>query len=323
MSNLATSPLGYSYVGGDNGLDENTWNQIMGAGSGGSAVGADGRGVTAYGGQFQNALGYEGMGNGVADPLQFFQRNEDRSQNLYNGDGSFNKYIAPNNDNTNEMLGTLAAMAVGGYAGGMFGGMGEGVSSLGASAAPEAASASGGMLGGYGEGVAGTQMGAGGALGSAGGGSALPTFQQALPSFGASSGGAASGGGLGSLFGGSAASNAKLGVSLHDLYARQKMGNAQMDQYNQNQNRVNNLYAPGSPEYNLLAQKIARSNAASGRNSQVGQFATDLAGTIAEKKFNALNGNQVNQSNILNQSLQNRYGGLNSLFYRLADGLGA
>ena len=166
-------------------------------------------------------------------------------------------------------------------------------------------------------------MGAGSALSGAGGGSTLPTFQQALPSFGASSGASSSAGGLGSLFGGSAASNAKLGVSLYDLYARQKMGNAQMDQYNQNQNRVNNLYAPGSPEYNLLAQKIARSNAASGRNSQVGQFATDLAATIAEKKFNALSGNQTSQSNILNQSLQNRYGGLNSLFYRLADGLGA
>jgi len=321
MSNSATSPLGYSYVGGDNGLDQDTWNQIMAAGSGGSAVGADGRGVTAYGGQFENAGGYEGNNFSNQSPLQFFQANPDRSQNLYNGDGTFNKYVAPNNDNTNELLGSLAAMAVGGYAGGMFGGLGEGASTL--SAAPEAATG-GGMFSGYGEGVSGALPGStGGSVLGGGGGSALPTFQQALPSFGGSAGAASgSSGGLGSLFGGGLGSNLKLGASLYDLYARQKMGNAQMDMLNQNQNRINNLYAPGSPEYNLLAQKIERSNAASGRNSQVGQFATDLAATIAEKKFNALSGNQANQSNILNQSLQNRYGGLNSLFYRLANGLG-
>lgn len=47
---------------------------------------------------------------------------------------------------------------------------------------------------------------------------------------------------------------------------------------------IDKLYAPGSPEYNLLMQEMERKDAAAGRNSQYGPRSTDLAAKIAEIK---------------------------------------
>jgi hypothetical protein len=47
---------------------------------------------------------------------------------------------------------------------------------------------------------------------------------------------------------------------------------------------IDKLYAPGSPEYNLLMQEMERKDAAAGRNSQYGTRSTDLAAKIAETK---------------------------------------
>jgi hypothetical protein len=50
------------------------------------------------------------------------------------------------------------------------------------------------------------------------------------------------------------------------------------------QAKIDNLYAPGSPEYNYLLQSIERQDAASGRNSQYGPRSVDLAARIAQIK---------------------------------------
>lgn len=100
--------------------------------------------------------------------------------------------------------------------------------------------------------------------------------------------------------------------SLYDMYAKNKMATAQQGMYNQNRADIMNTYAPGSPEYNLLAQQIARKDAAAGRNSQYGTRANELAGTIAKLRMNALGGLQQGQNALGNQALSNQYGMFNT-----------
>jgi len=100
--------------------------------------------------------------------------------------------------------------------------------------------------------------------------------------------------------------------SLYDMYAKQKMAKAQQDMYNQNRADIMNTYAPGSPEYNLLAQQMARKDAAAGRNSQYGARANDLAATIAKLRMGALGNLQQGQNALGNQALGNQYGMFNT-----------
>ena len=100
--------------------------------------------------------------------------------------------------------------------------------------------------------------------------------------------------------------------SLYDMYAKSQMANRQQDMYNQNRNDIMNTYAPGSPEYNLLQQQMARKDAAAGRNSQYGTRANDLAGTIAKLRMGALGGLQSSQNALGNQALSNQYGMFNT-----------
>ena len=106
----------------------------------------------------------------------------------------------------------------------------------------------------------------------------------------------------------------QLASGLYDMYAKNQMAGAQRDQYNQMNARVNNMYAPGSPEYNLMKQEMERKDAAAGRNSQYGTRATELAGKIAGLKTNALLQAQTGQNALFQSSMNNRYSGLNSLF---------
>ncbi len=130
---------------------------------------------------------------------------------------------------------------------------------------------------------------------------------------------AGGGGGLSGLFSGGLSAKQGVGIAstLADLYVKNKQANAMSNAYNSNQQAVNNTYAPGSPEYEYLAQKLARQDAASGRNSQQGQFATNLAAQIAGLKLNANTGVMNSQNKLLQDSLNNRYGGLSSLFANL------
>lgn len=101
-------------------------------------------------------------------------------------------------------------------------------------------------------------------------------------------------------------------ASLYDMYAKNKMAKAQEGMYNQNRADINNMYAPGSPEYNLLQQQMARADAKAGRNSQYGTRANELAGAIAKYKTNALTGMQSGQNSLANLGLGNRYGMMNT-----------
>ena len=96
------------------------------------------------------------------------------------------------------------------------------------------------------------------------------------------------------------------------MYAKKKMAEKQQAMYDQNRADIMNTYTPGSPEYNLLAQQMARKDAAAGRNSQYGTRANDLAATIAKLRMNALGGLQSSQNALGNQALGNQYGMFNT-----------
>jgi hypothetical protein len=60
-----------------------------------------------------------------------------------------------------------------------------------------------------------------------------------------------------------------------------------LDYLKQRQSMNDNMYAPGSPEYNALWDKMSAADAAAGRNSQYGTRSVDLAAKIAQLKMNA------------------------------------
>ena len=102
--------------------------------------------------------------------------------------------------------------------------------------------------------------------------------------------------------------------ALYDMWAKNKQAGALSDRYNQLNDQINNYYAPGSPEAQLMKQTMDRQDAAAGRNSQYGQRATDLAAKIAGAKMQALTSLANPQNALLQQSLSAQTGGLNSLF---------
>ena len=103
--------------------------------------------------------------------------------------------------------------------------------------------------------------------------------------------------------------------SMYDYKAKKNIAAAQEQRYNDVNNQINNMYAPGSPEYNLMEQAMARKDAAAGRNSQYGARAVDLAARIAAIKAQNLASTLGPQAALQNNYLNNQWGGLNSLFY--------
>lgn len=85
---------------------------------------------------------------------------------------------------------------------------------------------------------------------------------------------------------GGAGINDLMGI-IAGLYGSAAQNNAAGEQrawLDKQMSDINKLYAPGSPEHELLKQEMERKDAAAGRNSQYGPRATDLAAKIAEIK---------------------------------------
>jgi hypothetical protein len=102
--------------------------------------------------------------------------------------------------------------------------------------------------------------------------------------------------------------------SLYDMMSKKKMGNAQMDRYNQINSQIDNSYLPGSPEYEQMRRELAAKDAAAGRNSQYGNRAVQLQAAIAKIKGDQRNAAMGGQNALFNQGLQNENTGLSSLF---------
>lgn len=103
-------------------------------------------------------------------------------------------------------------------------------------------------------------------------------------------------------------------AGLMDMFSKKKQASDQMDRFNQTQNQITGLYAPGSPEYNALWDQMSRTDAAAGRNSQVGPRSVDLAAKIAQIKANMLGQTLGNQNAMFNTATDTSNTGLGSLF---------
>jgi hypothetical protein len=192
-------------------------------------------------------------------------------------------------------------------AGGTFGAGGLGTGSLtggsyglGTTLGGAAGSTYGGAAIGSGLGTAGAlgagAAGAAGAGSAAAGGSTLsslmsnPLFKTALTSILGGAGGGG-GGGNGSNMtqgngtgGGGAGGLAPWLIGLNDAYQQNNAGDKMLQWMNGQQAKVDNLYNPGTAEYNALWDEMSRKDAAAGRNSQYGPRSVDLAGRIAQIK---------------------------------------
>ena len=115
--------------------------------------------------------------------------------------------------------------------------------------------------------------------------------------------------GLGSIWDAATSKNGlKTIAGLYDAYSRNqaaKMYKSQLD-------TLNNMYAPGSAEYNALQNKVDRQNAAAGRRGATLTNATNFANLIQQNR-NAVLTNPSYLST-LNGYNQNKYGQLGSLF---------
>jgi hypothetical protein len=108
-------------------------------------------------------------------------------------------------------------------------------------------------------------------------------------------------------------SPAETGIGLYDMYAKSRMGEAQMQQFDRINSQIDQFYAPGSPEYNLMKQEIERKDAAAGRLSQYGPREVELAARLAPLKMNARNQALASQYGMFNQGLMNQWGAPNTL----------
>ena len=233
----------------------------------------------------------------------------EQPMDVYDGSGKFlgtgqtPKGLNPNDESGKQFA--IGAMFMAPMALAAMGALGGGAAAAGSGGGAEAAATFGGhSLGGAGvagglEGSAlgsaagvGTAAGLGGASASTGG---LGSIVSAL---GGSGGTAAKVGTslLGALTGGGGSSNngSLGGMSLSDIAnivsgvygANQQSQSSKdmMDWLNGQQAKIDNLYAPNSPEYNYLWDQMSRQDAAAGRNSQYGPRSVDLAARIAQIK---------------------------------------
>lgn len=158
-----------------------------------------------------------------------------------------------------------------------------------ASDAAAASSNSGAALAGPTAGF--TPSAAGAGLSALGGGGGTPTFGQAVS-------------GLGSL--------GQVAGAIQGDNAQKQASNNMLDWLRSQQAKIDGLYQPGSPEYNLLSQQMAAKDAAAGRNSQYGTRAVDMAAKIAQTKAQytaqLTNGIAGNMSSAFNQNASSNAG---------------
>lgn len=112
------------------------------------------------------------------------------------------------------------------------------------------------------------------------------------------------------------------GSSLYDMYAKRQMAQQQQNRFDTVNKQIEDYYAPGSPEEIAMRQQLERQDARSGRNSQYGARAVDLAARMAQLKMNARLQAMGSQNKLMGEQMANQYGGLNSLFANLGKSRG-
>lgn len=96
---------------------------------------------------------------------------------------------------------------------------------------------------------------------------------------------------------------------LSGVYGYNQQNNASNEMLNylkQRQSINDNMYAPGSAEYNALWDEMSRKDAAAGRNSQYGPRSVDLAARVAQLKMDANTKMTTGIGNLMAASLNNK-----------------
>jgi hypothetical protein len=99
------------------------------------------------------------------------------------------------------------------------------------------------------------------------------------PAPGGGNNGSGSGLNLGSLL--------QLLTGVYGMNQQNNSANNMLDYLKERQGINDNMYKPGSSEYNALWDEMSRKDAAAGRNSQYGPRSVDLAARIAQLKMDA------------------------------------
>ena len=157
-------------------------------------------------------------------------------------------------------------------------------------------------------GSAATGAGAGAATGAGAGGGGMSTWQQLLAKAGI--GGLTSGGGSGGSNSSTSNGNGSglnlggtLGSLLTAYYGNQASNNA-AGQYQNQINQINSMYAPDSAYAQQMQGSLAAQDAASGRASQYGQRAQQLAANLTNSKAQMLN--SANMQQLIGNSINAR-----------------
>lgn len=117
---------------------------------------------------------------------------------------------------------------------------------------------------------------------------------------------------LGNL-GGNLGGLANLVPGLVSANQQGQAGSQMIDWLKGQQGKIDNLYNPGTPEYNSLYDEMSRKDAAAGRNSQYGPRSVDLAGKLAGIKGGLTTQFTTGTSRALSDALTqraNRFDGL-------------
>jgi len=91
-----------------------------------------------------------------------------------------------------------------------------------------------------------------------------------------------------------------------DSHNQNKASDDMLNYLKGQQDKIDKLYSPGSPEYNYLSQQIDRKDAAAGRMSQYGPRSTDLAARIAQIKSDETVRMTQGVGNLYRQSLNQK-----------------
>jgi hypothetical protein len=97
-----------------------------------------------------------------------------------------------------------------------------------------------------------------------------------------------------------------IGGGLWDMNNQNQASGQMLDYLRGRQQMNDNMYAPGSNEYNALWDEMSRKDAAAGRNSQYGPRSVDLAARVAQLKMDANTKMTTGISHYMAQALNQR-----------------
>jgi hypothetical protein len=111
-----------------------------------------------------------------------------------------------------------------------------------------------------------------------------------------------------------------IGGGLYDMNQQDRAANNMLTYLQGRQQMNDNMYNPGTPEYNALWDQMSRKDAAAGRNSQYGPRSVDLAARVAQLKMDANTKMTTGIGNFMANAYNQRAGSASGLMGALQNG---